>query len=527
MHAKQIICTVILVAAVVFKFWLIAEMEITDDTDDPVHYMEQILLHKGACYGPGTGDVGKFFYELGIPFRPGIEVGFLLATLLVIKALFEWPTQSGLALALYLFVIFNPAVEELLSHLMSDQVWLVEILAGFSLFVFFTGTSSKMRWISIALASLCLGFSTITRSTFVPLLAIFLVWALIGGALAAAKSRRLEINFPVVGGFALCLYAVALFYYSTCFMNSRYNGFFGLTAFDSREYQRFYMCLQSVGEPTGDRYYPVDDRRLKLIAQAGPRSSWFVEQLGKDYSFRRTSLETYGKPGIALCWFHWAVFETIDTDGDLPRTFALFKDVENEIAQAAEEKRLNVRPILPLPDCRLSVVRSALPAAFAHVASLITVQPSRYAWAWNSREPRFDDPDFSRSLHRTHVTPSPFREQIGLDLCAIYSRIYAPLLPCLAVALLAFFAGLIRRWSEMPAFSSCFLSQQIFLVAFVVFYLWYVLFDASGLLAVPRYLVFNNVMLPLLLVYYARRGYLLLADKSGARGVEVLAKGIF
>jgi hypothetical protein len=41
-----------------------------------------------------------------------------------------------------------------------------------------------------------------------------------------------------------------------------------------------------------------------------------------------------------------------------------------------------------------------------------------------------------------------------------------------------------------------------------------VLFDASGLLAVPRYLVFNNVMLPLLLVYYARRGYLLWNDPS-------------
>jgi hypothetical protein len=188
--------------------------------------------------------------------------------------------------------------------------------------------------------------------------------------------------------------------------------------------------------------------------------------------------------------------------------------VENEIAQAADEKRLNVRPILPLPDCRISVVLSALPAAFAHVASLISVQPPRYAWAWNSREPRFDDLDFSRSLHRTHVTPSPFREQMGLDLCEIYSGIYVLLLPCFPVVLLAFLTGLVRRWRKIPAFSPHFLAQQMFLLAFAVFYLWYVLFDASGLLAVPRYLVFHNVMLPLLLVYYARRGYLFCVEPS-------------
>lgn len=514
MSAKQIACSVILCVALLFKFWLIAEMEITDDTDDPCHYLEQILLHKGACYGPGTGEVGKLFYELGIPFRLGIEVGFLVAALLIIKALFEWPTKSVLALGLYLVVIFNPAAEELLSHLMSDQVWLVEILIGLSLFVFFTATMAKIRWLYVMLASVFLGLSTITRSTFVPLLAIFVIWAAVATALSWIKARRRVVNMPLVGGCFLCLYAVALFYYSVCFTNSRYNDFFGLSAFDSREYQQFYMCLQSVGEPTGDPYFPIGDERLKLIAQAGPRSSWFVDQLGKDQTFRKISLESYGKPGIALCWFHWAVFETVDTDGDLKKTFTLFKDVESEIAQAAQEKRLKVRTIIPLPDCRIGVVASALPEAFVHIASLSGQQPTSYAWAWNANEPKFDDPEFTRALHRLPVTPSPVREQIGRALCTIYSWAYAPLLPCLVLAIELFLIGFVRVWSQIPTLPVPFLAQQLFGVAFVVLFLWYLLFDASGLLAVPRYLVYNNVMLPVLLVYYLRMAFVLLAGRA-------------
>jgi hypothetical protein len=505
--SKKLLCVAILVMAGFCKLWLIAGMEITDDSDDPAHYLEQILLHGGLCYGPGTGDVGKLFYGLGIPFRMGMEILFLLSVLLIVRVLFDWPTRSYLALGLFLFAGFNPAVEELLSHLMSDQVWLVELLMGFSGVILFAETSGRIRWAYIAIAAVCLGFSVITRSTFVPLLFTFLLWAVAVGALSLAKERRWAIDFPLIGGCFLCLYAVSLFYYSTCFYNSRINGFFGLSAFDSREYQRFYTCLQSVGDPTGARYFPVDDTRLRLIARAGPESRWFVDQLGKDFSFRKISRETYGQKGIALCWFHWAVFETIDTDGDLDRTFAVFKEVENEIARAGQEKRLKVRPVIPLPDGRVAIVLSAFPEALGHVASLVGEQPKQYAWAWNENEPSFSDHDFTRALHRTQVTRHPFREQIGRELCAFYSIVYAALGPCLLLAVCACLIGLGLRWNSIPTFTASFLFQQMFLAAFLVFFLWYALFDASGLLAVPRYLVYHNVMLPQLLAYYARKAF--------------------
>ena len=521
MTTKSNICLAVLALALIFKFWLIAGMEITDDLDDPVNYMKQILLNEGLCYGPGTGMVGGLFYHLGIPFRIGIEAAFLLATFASVSALLDSPAKSYLALGVFLFASFNPAVEELLSHLMSDQVWLVETLLGFSFFVFFAGTRAKICWAYAVLAGLFLGYSTITRSTFVPLLAIFGIWAALSCLLAWRKNKGRVVDYPAIGGCVICLYAVTIFYYDTCWHNAQANGFFGLSALDSREYQSFYLCLQSVGEPTGERYYPVDDGRLRLIASAGPRSRWFVDQLAKDSSFRKISEQVYGKPGLALCWFHWAVFETVDADGDLDKTFALFKDVEGEITQAGREGRLQVRPILPLPDCRVPIVLSAMPAAASHVTAMVMSEPSRYAYASDAGEPRFDDVRFTEALNRHPVALGPVRDHIGSALCVAYAYAYPPLLAGLGLAVAMFIVRLALRWRELPDFTFPFLAQQMFGVAFVVLFFWYLLFDASGLLAVPRYLVFNNAILPVLFAYYAREAWQVSAgwaSKSFERG---------
>lgn len=502
MKIKNVFCSCLLALGIIFKLWLIAEMEITDDPNDPANYVAQILFNWGLCYGPGTGYVGKLFHELGIPFRLGIEIAYLLSSLLVLKALFEWPTRSFLSLGLYFFVIFNPAPEELFSHLMSDQVWLVETMLGISFLVFFARDQSRFRWLYALLSALCLGFSVITRSAIVPLTVAFFLCALLAGILYWLKGKGNRLDLSAIGGCLLCLYTINLFYYSTCYYHSKCNDFFGLSIYDCQEYKDFYMCLQSVGDPTGEKYYPVDDQRLALISQAGPKSRWLVEQLSQQLFFRKVSLDTYGKPGLALGWFHAAVYETMKQDGDFKKFFVLFKDVENEIHQAAQEKRLKVRAILPLPDCRVPIVLSAIPDAARRITDLTTIEPSRYAWDWEFNEPQFNNPYFSQATSRRIVTSSPLRENIGKALCSVYSHAYANLLWCLIVIMLLFAGLFIYSWRKIPSFSFYFLAQQLFAVMFILLFFWYLLFDASGLLAASRYLIFNNVMLPVLLVYY-------------------------
>jgi hypothetical protein len=510
MSTKGTICIGVLILAIIFKFWLIAEMEITDDPDDPPNYVRQILMGGPSFFGPGTGCVGKLFLLLGIPFRDGIEIAYLLACLLAVKALFDWPVKSYLALGLFLFISFNPVPEELFSHLLSDTVCLVEELLGLSLFVAFAATRHGLRWFYLALAAVCLGFSTITRMTLIPLVASFLLWAVISGLLCWLKKGRKDFDFQAVAGSVACVAFIGIFNYSTCFYNSIAYGYFGVSLPDSREFRDFYMCLQSVGDPDGDKYYPVDAHRLSLVAQAGPVSHWFVEQMKTDQNFRRISQNAYGKFDLALPWFVFPVFFNTIPNGDLHQGFAMFKVIESEIATAARENRLKVRPIIPLPDSRIRIVLSAFPDAIRRLIPSITTVPAQYAWAWGGDEPKFDNIYFSQALSRRAVAPSPPRENIGKALCAFYSIIYSYMLLGLGLSVGAFLVSGLYYWKKLPAFSFHFLAQQLFAIYFVVLFFWYVLFDASGLLASARYMVFQNVILPLLLVYYFRHAWRIL-----------------
>jgi hypothetical protein len=514
MSTKEIICTAVLLLALIFKFWLIAEMEITDDPDDPADYVQQILVASPSYYGPGVALVGQFFKSIDVPFREGIEVLYLLSCLLVVKVLFDWPTRSFLALALFLFVSFNPAPEELFSHILSDQVWLVEAMLGISLFVTFVQTSTRWRCLYLVLAALCLGLSTLTRTTLVPLIVSFVLWALLDATLGWLNRRRNIFDFHPTAGLFVCLAVVGIIDFGTCTYDSNRYGYFGLSMVDSREYRIFYTALQSVGEPDGDKYYPVDDHRLSLIAQAGPVAKKFVDQMRADTRFREVSRETFGQYDFSLGWFHFIVFGNTMPDGNLSQGLMMFKDVEREIAQASAEHRLKVRPVLPLPDCRIPIVLSAFPDALRESTALISKEPSQYAWNEGGAEPKFENSNFTNALSRRAVTPSPLRENLGKALCVFYSVLYYPMLPVLALSVGAYWACLVYVWKKNSALFGHFSIQNLFAIFFVVLLIWYAFFHASGFPAFARYMIYQNVLLPLLVAYYFREAWLMYRESK-------------
>ena len=489
-------------------------MEITDDPDDPTDYVGQILQPHPSFYGPGTVWVAKLFQSSGIPFRDGIEALYLLACLLVVKALFDWPVKSYLALGLFLFVYFNPAPEELFSHIMSDQVWLVEALLGLSLFVIFANSHSRWRCLYLALAVTCLGLSTLARTTLIPLIASFVLWATISGTLCWLNRKRSVFDFHTAVGFIVCLASIGLLNYATCSFNSALHGYFGLSIVDSREYREFYTCLQSVGDPTGEPHYPVDDRRLSLIAQAGPVSNQFVQQMRTDQRFRSVSRDTFGKYDFSLGWFHFIVFGSTIPNDDLSQGLAMFRSIEREIAQASADNRLKVRPVLPLPDCRIPIVLSVLPDALKDESTLITTEPSRYAWAWGGDEPKFENPYFTQVLTRRAVNPSSLREYIGRSLCAFYSMVYSPMLLGLMLGMGAYLFCGIYSWKKKSGFNLRLSTRHLFVIFFAVLFFWYAFFHASGFPAFTRYLIYQNVMLPLLLVFYFRETWRLIRERN-------------
>jgi len=506
--SRDSFCFVFLMLGALFKFCLIAKSDIGDALDDPYEYVAQVIhpMAGGVAYGPGTGLFGRFFYEFGIPFRLGIEAAFMLALAWVLSALIESPRKSYLSCGVFLFAIFNPTPTELFSHFLSDQIWMVETMLGVAYMVFALRDPLQPKWLLLACSALLLGFSTITRSCYALLAACLLFFTLIGSILIVVRggwARGRTYLFTFVISMGTVVLGISTFYFSTCAYNLRHLHYFGISAVDCDQYKDFYLCLQSVGDPTGVNYFPVDEDRRKLIATAGPQSKALMEQIDGITLFKEIGFKTYGKYDVALGWFQFAIFAANDSDVD--RAYARFKEVEREIHDAAQRGQLKVRPILPLPDCRLSLVLPVFPEALRSTIRKVLYEPAPYPSGWSPQKLHYDDVNFSRALTRRSVSDSPLRYLTWRILHAIYAQLYTPAMVIILLALIvSFWAFLAFAWRPAMEDSLSLLGQQFFALLFIALIFWYALFDASGTPVVSRYMIFHNVMLPILIVYYVR-----------------------
>ena len=511
-------CLIAFLVGVAVKLGLIWTAQIADATDDPHEYMLQILYppNGGLTYPPGTGIIGRLFFNLGIPYRLGIEVSFLFATTLVLRALFTWPWQSYLALGLFLLTIFDPVYVELFSHLYSDPVWLIETLLGASCLVLAFRHEDELDWKALVLALCFFGLAMVTRSVAVPLLLSTILYALLALALLLVKFRsaRLKRSLDLLAfTIPTLVMGIFLIYLGVCRYNLTHHGYAGISYIDSSEYKRFYLCLQSVGEPDGERYFPIDENRRQLIAKAGPHSQWFVQQLDTNTVYQEAGRKNYGKYDIPAGWFHWAAF-TASMDpakGDYMTSFALFKSIEDEIAAADRDGLIKVRPILSLPDSRIPIVAGAFPSGMSHTLRQLIHEP-RFL---SSDVPplRYDNPDFTKALTRPQVkdlTSYVLVENVGRDLFwenlrGIYSLIYTrATIGLFFLSILGFISVLFLRWSAFEEFPMIFVARLFLTVLFGVHLFWYALFDASGMPVTARYMVLNHLLLiPLICFYFS------------------------
>jgi len=496
--------------------------------DDPHEYILQILypINGGLAYGPGTGFVGRLFYDLGIPFRLGIEAVFLMACVLVLKALFAWPWRNWLSLGLFVLMTFDPAIAELFSHFYSDQVWMIETMIAFSCIVLAFRPPSRPNWILLNIAALLLGLSALTRSVFLPLIGGLVTFAFLAGILLLLKNREARRK-KEIGTLALSmatwLLLIGAVYEGACIYNLRAHGYNGISAIDSAEFKKFYFCLQSVGEPTGKPYFPIDQDRRELIAKAGITSKWFMEEMDPTGYFRKVGMEHYGTADIASGWLEFALFNEAyrGSDGDLRNCFALFKTIENEIATAGDHGVFKVRPILPLPDSRVAIVAKVFPRALHTTLGEIAFEPSSADLILNPHL-HYDDRDFTVALNRRVVHESPARDLIWFLLCGVYRAIYTSyLVYAYLISWLLFLIVFVIKWSRIESLSLHWVGQQLFGLFFIVLLFWYALFDASGWPALSRYMIFNHVMLPILLIYYLTLTRRLLRDEHLEREEHV------
>lgn len=492
--------------AIALKFWLIWESEIIDATDDSHEYVLQILypVNGGLSYPPGTGIAGRFLHTLHVPYRLGLEAGFLLGLTLLLRSLFAWPWRGPLALVLFGLAAFDPAIAALFSHLYSDQAWLVEVLLGLSLFIFAFQDEEQVNPFCLfgTVAFITLAF--LTRSTVVPLLLGFIIWVLLALLLILARLRSPHLRrdmHHLAKAAPLLIIGLCLTYGIACRYNYLRHGYTGLSYIDSREYKNFYVTLQSVGDPDGPPYFPVDENRRRLIAQAGPVSHWFIEQIEANAVYKQTGIDTYGRKDIPAGWFHWAAFTATVHDGDYMGAFSIFRSIEQEIADASQKGIIRIRHVAALPDCRVPMVLAALPDGFLSSISKMVYEPAPVLFLQNKAI--YLDPDFDQALNRRTVVESPVRDNVWAGLANLYAWIYTPALFVLYVAAqLACPALLLLRRRQIDDFPLLFLARQSWAIFFFIILTWYSFFDASGMPVIPRYVLLNHVLLPVLLAYY-------------------------
>ncbi len=296
-----------------------------------------------------------------------------------------------------------------------------------------------------------------------------------------------------------------MIYEGTCLYNLRAHGFLGTSVIDSSAYKKFYLTLQAVGEPTGPPYFPIDEERRRLIRQAGPQSSWLMDQLESNAVAKAQGITFYGKSDIPSGWFHWAVFNAVFTasHGDLRESFARLQVIEDEIAGANRRGIFKLRPIIPLPDTRLGIVESVFLRALGNAIDKMLDEPAPDFMKTTAAMATYTDPDFNAALNRRHVTESPVRVRVESHLVEIYSTLYTRALFYLLLATLAVCIGAsLWKWRALSPPTNFMLAQQFFPALFFVFLLWYALFDASGMPVLDRYMIAQHLLLPSLIVYY-------------------------
>lgn len=510
---KQIVCLGALLLGVAGKFWLIGQCEIVDDYHDPSEYVLQILYpdNGGLGYGPGTGLFCRPFFEAGIPYRLGIETACILACLLTVRALFDWPGRAYLPTFLFLFALFDPNLAEQCSQMYSDPIWMVETMTGLALIVLAAERPGPPRWPYLFPAALALGMTTITRSVFIPLVAGLALFGLLALAVILARRPQRE-NRGRLGVFLLTMWTIFLgvgvIYFGTCVYHEKKFGFYGISVVDSNEYKTFYLCLQSVGEPTGVAYCPVDRARRNLIAAAGPNARWLMERLDQDREDNQAGFDQYGEYDIPSGQFDWATYHNVlpSCQGNLRGAFAFFKTVEDEIAAANRRGAVKVRPVLPLPDTRLGVVMSVYPEALGRTLAAALYEPVDSPILSSQDPSMYRYETFTRALHRRTVTDSPVRNRLWQGLGVLYSGLYGRIAFYLFSGLVAAFAlALMGKGQLLPECPPKFLMEQLFVVMFFTILGWYSVFVASGLPPLSRYLIYNHVMMPMLAAYYLSR----------------------
>jgi len=496
-------CLFLFLAIIAFKFWLIASTDIGDVSGDSVEYVKAVLHFEQfpAPFGPGTALFAIGWKSFGVPLRLGYEIGFIAGLMIFVSSIIQKPWQCAWGLIAFSFALFNPLANWLFSWILSDPVSLIVSLLALGFFAKALQEESRKRSLLSSIASGgFFAFSVITRTQLELVLAL-LSLALLSTIVVALTTKACEKNSRQMKIWRpLMVLVVILITLSVHSYVDQYHakkwGYNGLSYIDSKEYRSLYSALKAVGESDGQLYFPIGKERRDLISRCGHACALLMTKIESAASCKQVSKDAYGTYDIATGWFHWAVFRVPPTKDD----FILIAAARNEIEKARLGGVIHVRHENPLPDDRMKIVVPAFWMSAKKMLNFITSGPDSYTY---SNLP-FVDPDVDAATTRRHLTADTTRLKVILRICRMYSYLFGPR-TCLVCVFLLLVTAALQIWRGI--FEKTVVAPigpwiaWVFGAMLLFYYAW---IDVSGLPAGARYVVYSNVIVPIVIVWSLR-----------------------
>ena len=393
----RLLTPVALVVVLLIRLYLVADEELVAYASDPVQYALPVLHPERApVHPPGTAYVlGTLCYQLGVPYRLGIELLYFAATIIFARGILRVTGSRLFAFISVLLIAFHPWSFVYFRHYFSEGFVACCLLAAAGWMLSLLGSSS-INWKTPALwlIGLALACWDLARVETPLVLATWLVFA----AVCGWRFRR-EFSFT---GFLkpglLCLIPLVLLvtvHVGYKGYNLARHGVWMRCHIDNPGLKQALTALYRLKPTDSIRGIPVTRQSLRVAMSVSPTLRQFESDLmDPEGPVARYGEEYFGRKGEVGTSLIWHLLSCVP--GTAAEKDRLFRQIAREIKDAISQKKVKGRfAIYPL-DPMIEHWIPFIPASSAlGLRALFSLPP------WT------EETDFGNSSYPENLEPYP------------------------------------------------------------------------------------------------------------------------
>jgi hypothetical protein len=357
-HWGGIVVLVLAIVAVLFRYWLTADLPITAHAHGTFDDALFIRLAQSIVSGDWLGDYDKLTlvktplypifiatnYLLGLQFKSMEHALYILACIIVYLALLRSSVNRYIALVLFLFLLFSPY-----HHGNAERGWFYAGIAFIVIAILLymislravTGQIKPYQIFFLGLSLACLYLSREEVIWIYPLMIVAL------GLLFYQRDigkmlRKLGLALPVLAlGLVLPVLVV---------MSANYHkyGFFGVTDTSLKEYRSATKLMKKVRAGDEVPYVDVPRQSLEQMFTVSPALAklrpYLLGTIGNQWGWLMCKRHAEACNEIGGSYFFWAFRDSLEADGhfqSFDKLQTIFSDISDELNAACSNGGLD------------------------------------------------------------------------------------------------------------------------------------------------------------------------------------------